>query len=317
MRLSTSFKRLASMLAVLGCGTCLLSGCTTDQLGQGIDKLRNDVQASTRAKSPNPTPPSGSAGASASGAPIAGDSAPVTLTDGEVPAPWREAISQVESQFGGSAGIAVAVPGVGSAEFGTLLSDVAWSTSKVPVAVAVVREQGVTADVTSAITVSDNAAAEAMWASLGDPATAGQKTNQVLRDGGDTITVVQTERVRPEFTAFGQTQWSLKDQAGFGAQLRCISGGSEVADLMGQISAGQDYGLGVISGAAFKGGWGPDTSGMYMTRQFGLIPGASSGSFVGVAIAVKSADGTYETEQAMLTSIATAIQSNPIAGGTC
>lgn len=311
-RRTPSARRTVSTVTALVCGAGVLAGCTTDQLSEGLAKVRAKEEGAVASEKPDPTLPSKSANESA----VPGGSG-AGLTDGQVPKAWQQAVTDVESQFGGSVGIAIAAPGGEVAEFGSLLSDVAWSTSKVPVAVAVVREQGVTPNVTSAITVSDNAAAEAMWASLGDAATAGQKVNQVLRDGGDTATQIQTERVRPEFTAFGQTQWALKDQATFGANLRCMSGGTEVASLMEQISAGQNYGLGGIEGAAFKGGWGPDLSGSYLTRQFGVLPGAEPGKFFGVAIAVKSADGTYETEQAMLTAIASTIREHPVPGGAC
>lgn len=199
---------------------------------------------------------------------------------------------------------------------GDLVADVAWSTSKVPIAIASVRATGATdANVNAAITVSDNAAAEAMWASLGDPYAAAAATDAVLRDGGDPVTRTNPERLRPEFTAFGQTQWALADQATFGANLTCIDGGGPVVEAMGNIAADQRYGLGTIPGARFKGGWGPDASGTYLVRQFGTI--AVEGGEVGVAIAARPADGTYESGQAMLTEIAGAVLRHMPAGGTC
>ena len=84
---------------------------------------------------------------------------------------------------------------------------------------------------------------------------------------------------------------------------------------MGAIADDQRYGLGTIPGARFKGGWGPDESGMYLVRQFGTI--AVDGGEVGVAIAARPADGTYATGQAMLTEIAAAVQRHMPAGGSC
>ena len=72
------------------------------------------------------------------------------------------------------------------------------------------------------ITASDNAAAGQLWASLGEPHTAAAQVQTVLRSGGDGDTLVQSQRVRPGFTAFGQTIWSLANQAGFVAALPCI-----------------------------------------------------------------------------------------------
>ena len=171
------------------------------------------------------------------------------------------------------------------------------------------------ANVTAAITVSDNAAAEAVWASLGDPATAAQAATDVLRDGGDTATEVNAERVRPEFTAFGQTEWAVADQAVFGANLPCIDGGGAVLEPMSAIAADQRYGLGTIDGARYKGGWGPDESGRYLVREFGVLP--TDDGHVGVAVAVRPGDGTYATGQAMLGELAAAIQRHLPAGGTC
>ncbi|WP_315148228.1 hypothetical protein [Corynebacterium variabile] len=195
---------------------------------------------------------------------------------------------------------------------GDLETTVAWSTSKVPVAVAALRavEDGtslsdaatVQGNVTSAITASDNGAAQALWDSLGDPATAGAKVEDVLREGGDASTTVQTQVVRDGFTSFGQTLWSAADQVRFAGGLSCLAGAQPVLTAMGQISAGQDYGLGRIPEARYKGGWGPDTSGSYQVRQFGLVPGAD-GTLVPVAVAVTSPDGSYESGSAALSEI--------------
>lgn len=195
---------------------------------------------------------------------------------------------------------------------GDLETTVAWSTSKVPVAVAALRavEDGtslsdaatVQGNVTSAITASDNGAAQALWDSLGDPATAGAKVEDVLREGGDASTTVQTQVVRDGFTSFGQTLWSTADQVQFAGGLSCLAGAQPVLTAMGQISAGQDYGLGRIPEARYKGGWGPDTSGSYQVRQFGLVPGAD-GTLVPVAVAVTSPDGSYESGSAALSEI--------------
>lgn len=186
---------------------------------------------------------------------------------------------------------------------------VAWSTSKVPVAVAALRAVAdgsslsdaatVQGNVTAAITASDNAAAQALWDSLGDPATAGAKTEAVLRDGGDDTTTVQTEVTRPGLTSFGQTAWTTEAQVRFAAGLQCLAGAEPVVAAMGQIAAGQDYGLGRLAGAVFKGGWGPDLSGAYQVRQFGLVPGAD-GTLVPVAVEVVSPDGSYESGMASL-----------------
>lgn len=246
----------------------------------------------------------------------------VTVTDDGAPDPTGPATSTSDTPAAGpaeGAEVNVNVPYAlayldnGSVvTAGDLETTVAWSTSKVPVAVAALRavEDGtslsdaatVQGNVTSAITASDNGAAQALWDSLGDPATAGAKVEDVLREGGDASTTVQTQVVRDGFTSFGQTLWSTADQVRFAGGLSCLAGAQPVLTAMGQISAGQDYGLGRIPEARYKGGWGPDSSGGYQVRQFGLVPGAD-GTLVPVAVAVTSPDGSYESGSAALSEI--------------
>ena len=73
----------------------------------------------------------------------------------------------------------------------------------------------------AAITESDNAAAESIWEGLGDPATAAAEVGKVLHDTGDP-TMVESRKLRPEYTAFGQTDWSLTNQAMFLARRHAI-----------------------------------------------------------------------------------------------
>ena len=76
---------------------------------------------------------------------------------------------------------------------------------------------------------------------------------------------------------------------------------------MEKIEPGQAYGLGKIPGAIFKGGWGPDESGSYDVRQFGLVP-TGGGKYAAVAIGAKSTDGSYESAQSQLNSLSAALQ---------
>lgn len=182
----------------------------------------------------------------------------------------------------------------------------AWSTIKVPLAIAALRANpAALKNVQPAIQASSNADAQALWDSLGQPATAGKKTEQVLSEAGTQV-AVNTVVTRPSFTSFGQTQWSTVDQVRFASRLHCIEGSAPVTQAMGQVVAGQRYGLGVIPGAQFKGGWGPDESGRYKVRQFGLLP-AKKG-YVAVALAAAPANGSYESGQAMLSTMAKSLQ---------
>lgn len=233
----------------------------------------------------------------------------------------KAVVRSVQDKYPGQVGIVITNPrhsdSKAIASAGPLQEGPAWSTSKVPVAIAAVRDNGVTDEMRLAITASDNEAADKVWRSLGSPEQAGAAATKTLREGGDNTTTIQTTVTRPGFSSFGQTRWTLANQAIFGANLQCIPGGPAVSTLMGHIISEQSYGLGAIPGAHYKGGWGPDERGAYFTRQFGFIPGEKPGTFLGVAIAAQPSDGSYETSQAMLTELAKSLPQLHGFGGTC
>jgi hypothetical protein len=186
-------------------------------------------------------------------------------------------------------GIAVASAGGCPVSLGALSSGVAWSTIKVPLAIAALEEglEEENADlVFKTIAQSDNAAAEELWSQLGD--SAAQLVQSVIREAGDPTTVVESRRLRAEYTPFGQTRWSLADQARFAAGLSRVPEASRVIDLMGDLSAEHCWGL-AAKGFAAKGGWGPGTADDYLVRQFAIVSGT-----VGVALAAEVGDGGYE-----------------------
>jgi hypothetical protein len=196
-------------------------------------------------------------------------------------------------------GVAIA-DGNGSrlASFGTWSTGVAWSTIKVPLAIASLRAgSGSRELVAETITQSDNAAAEELWSLLGDPAQAARRVQSVIHDAGDATTVVESRRLRPDYTAFGQTQWSLERQAQFAARLPCVPDASGVVDLMHNLCADHCWGL-AAKGLAAKGGWGPGTAGDYLVRQFAIVP--IEAGHVGVALAADAHDGVFETGVAVL-----------------
>lgn len=179
-------------------------------------------------------------------------------------------------------------------QLGSLDGGAAWSTAKVPVAMAAIARSGASrADLSAAITASDNAAAERLWSSLGSPDVAASAANEQLRSSGDQNTTIESRRLRSGFTAFGQTSWSLADQARFVAGMGCTGPGREVLDLMGEVIAGQRWGLGDTGlPARFKGGWGPGTQpgsgGAWLDRQMGTIE--IDGRPVVLAIATSGTD---------------------------
>jgi hypothetical protein len=170
----------------------------------------------------------------------------------------------------------------------------AWSTIKVPLVIAAYRQADppqVSDAMRAAIVESDNAAAEKVWAQLGDPATAAGRVEQILQETGDQ-TIVESQKVRPEFTAFGQTKWPLVNQVRFTASAVCNSANDPIFNLMGQIQSNQSWGLGHIHGTQFKGGWGPSTSGKYLVRQIGVL--TTPAGKIAVAIAAEPASGSFD-----------------------
>ena len=179
------------------------------------------------------------------------------------------------------------------ASLGAWSTGAAWSTIKVPLAIATVRAGSDSAELVSkTISQSDNAAAETLWSQLGDPAAAAKQVQAVIHDAGDTTTVVESRRLRPGYTAFGQTQWPLVRQAQFAARLAGVPDASGIIDLMRNLAPGQRWGL-AAKGYAAKGGWGPGRHGEYLVRQFAIVPTASL--HVGVALAAEAHDGVFET----------------------
>lgn len=184
---------------------------------------------------------------------------------------------------------------------GEWASGPAWSTIKVPLIIAALGEEHppvITDAMRAAITESDNAAAESIWEQLGDPVTAAHKVEDVLRKYGDPTTV-QWRKLRPEFTAFGQTIWSLTNQARFTAGAVCDPANAAVFQLMGQVVTDQRWGLGLIPNTRFKGGWGPSPTGSYLVRQLGVLEMPTG--LTAVAVATEPASGLFADGTAELT----------------
>jgi hypothetical protein len=195
----------------------------------------------------------------------------------------------------------VAPVGLGGLDFG---GQPAWSTIKVPLVIASMRQHRAsqpTISMVAAITESDNTAAEAIWEGLGDPATAAADVGKVLHDTGDPTTV-ESRKLRPEYTAFGQTDWSLTNQAKFLAAAACDQRSRPVLDLMGQVTGDQRWGLGSSADAKIKGGWGPAPSGRYLVRQIAVVPAGQRGLTV-VAMAAEPDSGSFAAGTQVLTQI--------------
>lgn len=219
----------------------------------------------------------------------------------------EEAVRTVISLYGGTAEIALS-DGVTTTSIGQVDDEVSWSTIKVPLAIAALRRDGSQTTrnlVANTIQRSDNDTANQLWNSLGGGTQAAAAVDEVLVQGK--VPAVHTSSVQsnPPYSPYGQTQFSVRDQAKFGVYLPCVPDSEYVVALMGKVINGAAYGLGTLPGVSFKGGWGPDRNGHYSARQFGFFMGPQGR--VGVAIAAHPMAGTYPVAQAALTELAQAV----------
>ena len=200
---------------------------------------------------------------------------------------------QLAATVPANVGVAIARPDR-TYSLGRWWSGVAWSTIKVPLAIAALRSDWLRAKdlAVKAITESDNGASEQLWSGLGNPAEAARRVQDIIAEGGDTATAVESRRLRRGYTAFGQTQWTLQRQARFAAELPSIPDSADVIELMKRLTTAHQWGL-AAKGIATKGGWGPGVRGDYLVRQFGIVP-TPSGQW-GVALAAQVHDGVFET----------------------
>ena len=270
------------LTGALGIACSVLAGCS------GVGEQDTVVVTSTSFVAETP--------ASAPLTSVAPDSE-APIASGDAQALLDATVADVTAEFGGELGVAT-VGERGPVTGGFADATPAWSTMKVPIAVAAMRTQpGLESDVRAAITVSDNEAAGRLFKAVGPDAV-----DSVLAEAGVPAQVNMAD-LRPEFSTFGQTLLSVADEAVLADFLPCADGSGSVLGYMGQVDVSQRYGLGAV-GALFKGGWGPDTAGRYHVRQLGLIP-RGDGVWSPAALTAIPADGTYQTGQAMLTAAAT------------
>ena len=216
----------------------------------------------------------------------------------------RASFEALQSTIQGDVGLAVTPMGTGRPveELGSLRGGVAWSTIKVPLALAVAARAPTPRDeelIDAALTVSDNDASLALWERLGPPDVAAAAVQDVLAAAGDSSTRVEANVLRSGFTPFGQTRWSLAAQVQLMAALPGLPHADEIRARMRRVVPEQRWGLGVLGeGVELKGGWGPDPDGRRLVRQMGLV-----GSLA-VALAALPADGSFESGTAILDRLA-------------
>ena len=307
--------RTALLIAAVAVGL-LAGGCGSDQQAASQLALPPPQPLPSGTTTPEPEMPSGNDSPRDS----AGDaSAEPDLT----PAPRQKStrllsatdkvsFRELQAQLGGRAAIAVSSTGFGDRveQTGSPRTAVAWSTSKVPLAMAIYAaglDSAQQENLRAAITESDNAAAQALWDALGSGDRAAQAADGALRAAGDNNTMIQPQMMRPGFTPFGQTDWALDDQTRFVAGMPCLTQGQQVLELMAQVIPSERWGLSAIDPSArFKGGWGPGTrpgvDGGYVDRQTGIV--TISGKPLAISILSVPADGSHDTGAANLTRIA-------------
>lgn len=230
-------------------------------------------------------------------------SAPVTMF--ALPGSLAADFTALRPSLDGHAGMAImAVGGQRTAQMGDWTTGPSWSTMKVPLTLAVLRTNGNTStyQMSAAITESDNSAADGLWQALGAPDAAAKAVQAVLREGGDTTTTVPATRSRAEYSAFGQADWSLADQVRWASRLPCLPDANTVTTLMGKVVWGQQWGLGHLDNTRFKGGWGPDPSGNYLVRQFGLL--TTPNGDVAISLAAQATSGTFDDGTQILNKMA-------------
>ncbi|WP_107658514.1 serine hydrolase [Nocardia suismassiliense] len=237
-----------------------------------------------------------------------------------VPGTLAASVAELQAGVRGRLGLAIMpVGGDQVVSFGDWTTGPAWSTMKVPLTIAALRRSPGNASyaVSAALTASDNAAADTLWQSLGTNQEAAQAVQSVLREGGDTKTTVPATRARSEHSAFGQAEWSLAEQVRFASRLPCLPQSATVINLMEQVQSAQRWGLGAFSGAEFKGGWGPDASGAYLVRQFGLI--STPSGQIAIAFAAQPDSGAFSDGMTMLDKLSTVISQHldELSGGRC
>ncbi|WP_238422660.1 hypothetical protein [Gordonia sp. 'Campus'] len=270
------------MVAVVG-------GCAEDSEPGPVDPVTVTVTASTPVAVPSTSRPS---------------TAPAPSSDH---AALAASFRRVATATGLAVGVAIAPVGgdaVPALTLGDRTPQVAWSTIKVPLAVAAERVNGPSAAGVSAIVASDNDAAESLWASLGGGQASADAVTDVLREGGDTKTVVPATRRRAGYTIFGQTVWTLPDAATFTAHLPCMPGTQNVLSSMARVAGNQQWGVEIMPApraTAVKGGWGPGTTGGYLVRQIGLVTFRDGAA---AAVAMSAVGGSMSGGVAALNSVA-------------
>lgn len=215
----------------------------------------------------------------------------------------NEVIREVENDFEDyeiRAGVAVA-DSTGATQAGLRGEEPTWSTVKVPIAIAALRDGASPYLVDLAIKESDNDAAYALWSHVRwNEGDAGKAVKKLLAEYDSS-----GELQEP----FGYSTWLLKDQAVFGSHLPCMPEAGQVYEAMDQIVAWQDNGLDKLPNTRAKGGWGlSEVDNNYTHRQIGVRDTGNGGS-LGLAIEVTMPGASAEKAIPALNVLAAGVDS--------
>jgi hypothetical protein len=263
-----------------------------------------------------PAAPAGAAGSATGTAPVAHSALPSGAT---------ASFARLSSTLPGRVELAVVPLGAGSAQvLGADTPAHGWSTTKVPVLVALLKArgaQGLSASeqllAHSAITESNNESILDLFGDLervrGGLVGASAYTQELFSSSGDNETVVATAPPPPgAVTTFGQTEWRPSEAVKFFRALGndCLLSPTQtsyVLNLMENVEPSESWGLGSagFSSVAFKGGWGPEASGAYLVRQSGIVDvGSSRGVAVSIVAFPPAGSSSFSAGTQMLTETA-------------
>lgn len=211
------------------------------------------------------------------------ESAPAPSTSSVAPkqASVREqldhAVEKTAKRYHAKVGVAIAA-GDDTIAAGDKGTGPVWSTIKVPIAIAALKDGADKSLVDLAIKESDNDAAYSLWSQVQwQEGSAKKAVGDLLDDYGS--------RADIHDTAFGYSTWPLEEQAVFGAELPCIKEADYVHKVLKDIVPWQKIGLSKEKQTRAKSGWGLDEDeNEYTYRQFGVHE--VEGKRVGVALSV-------------------------------
>lgn len=236
----------------------------------------------------------------------------------------QSSFSELESEVSGQIGVSVAPFGsTPPQQIGELTRGHAWSSFKVPIVVTLMKQGALSPEemeqARAAVTASDNEAAAALFARLGDTPTASAAVERVLAESGYPTVVATAPPPPGAVSTWGQTDWSLDNSAGFYRALACEELGLSqsqteyVLGLMEEVIEEQQWGLpraGINGDVAIKAGWGPDTGGSYLVRQTGVLRSENGSGGAVVTIAAEDSSGSFDAGVADIERVAQWVRDN-------